>query len=154
MNILIGVISDTHGLMRPEALKALKGVELIVHAGDVGTPDVLDELKTVSPVVAVRGNMDSGAWSQRLPLTEFINVGSLLLYALHDINRLDLEPAASGFSAVISGHTHRPLIDNRNGVTFLNPGSAGPKRPKLPVTVALLQIKGRSLMPRIVELNV
>ena len=146
---LIGVISDTHGLLRPEALKAFQDTDLIIHAGDIGKPEVLEALRVVAPVYAVRGNMDAGAWALELPETEVVEIGEVLVYVLHDANRLDLDPAAAGFSCVISGHTHRPLIDNHKGVLFLNPGTAGPFRSK--GTVALLRLRGRSLEAQVVE---
>ncbi|HEX8947723.1 MAG TPA: metallophosphoesterase family protein [Dissulfurispiraceae bacterium] len=150
---LIGVISDTHGLMRPEALSALQGTELIIHAGDVGDPEVLQRLRSVAPVVAVRGNTDRDGWAAALPAREAVEVGEVMLYVLHNVHELDLDPAASGFSAVISGHSHTPSSEERSGVLFLNPGSAGPRRFRLPVTVALLRIRGRTLVPQIVDLN-
>lgn len=152
--MLIGVLSDTHGLMRPEALSALRGVSLIIHAGDVGAPEVLEQLRTVAPVVAVRGNTDQGTWAHTLPITEVFDTGSVSIYVLHNIGELDLDPAASGFSAVISGHSHQPLKEKRNGVFFLNPGSAGPKRFKLPVTVAILSIREKTIDARIIGLGV
>ena len=152
--MLIGVLSDTHGLMRPEALSALKGVSLIIHAGDVGTPEVLEQLRTVARVIAVRGNTDQGAWAHTLPLTEAVDAGLFSIYVLHNIGDLDLDPAASGFSAVISGHSHEPLKEKRNGVLFLNPGSAGPRRFKLPVTVAMLSIKEQTIDAKIIGLGV
>jgi hypothetical protein len=147
---LIGVISDTHGQLRPEALKAFQETDLIIHAGDIGKPEVLEALRLVAPVYAVRGNMDAGVWALELPETEVVEIGEVLLYVLHDANRLDLDPAAAGFSCVISGHTHRPSIDNRKGVLFLNPGTAGPFSSK--GTVALLHLRGSSLEAQVVEL--
>ena len=150
---LIGVISDTHGLVRPEVIEALRGVELIIHAGDIGRPEVLTALQAVAPVVAVRGNVDRGEWARKLPVTEVVAIGHILLYVLHDVHQLDLDPAAAGFRAVIGGHSHRPSVEERNGVLFLNPGSAGPRRFKLPVGVALLHLKGNSLKAELVELK-
>ena len=141
----MGVISDTHGLIRPEALNALEGVSLIIHAGDIGTRSVLNRLENIAPIVAVRGNTDRDGWGWKLPFTETVEIGGFSLYVLHDLDRLDLDPAASGFSAVISGHTHKPAIEKSSKVLFLNPGSAGPRRPDLPVSVALLRIKNNSL---------
>src|SRR5438034_823743 len=126
--ILLGVISDTHGLVRPEARRALHGSQLIVHAGDIGGPEVLQTLRSVAPVVAVRGNNDRGRWADRLKGTEIVQVGDVRLYVLHSIRELDLDPAAAGFRAVISGHSHRPSVEEREGVLYLNPGSAGPRR--------------------------
>lgn len=150
----IGVISDTHGLLRPEAVWALRGCERIAHAGDVGDPAILDALERLAPVAAVRGNVDRGAWADALPETEVVEVGSALLYVLHDLAQLDLDPAAAGFAAVISGHTHEPRSEVREGVLYLNPGSAGPRRFKLPVTVAMLTVSGDRVTAEIVELRV
>lgn len=150
---LVGIISDTHGLLRPEAMKALKGVELIIHAGDIGTPGILDELRAVAPVVAVRGNMDTIQWARELPETEVVEIGEVFLYVLHDLAELDLNPAAPDFRAVISGHSHRPCIEERNGVLFLNPGSAGPRRFGLPASVAVLHIRGNSLDAQLIALD-
>ncbi len=136
----IGVISDTHGLLRPEALAALAGCERIVHAGDVGSPEVLEGLRALAPLVAVRGNCDHGPWAERLPEREVVEAGGHLLYVLHDLAELDLDPSAAGFSAVVSGHTHRPDCYRRERVLYLNPGSAGPRRFWLPVTLARLTI--------------
>ena len=152
--VTVGVISDTHGLLRPEAATALHGAHLIIHAGDVGKPGVLEELHAIAPTVAVRGNVDRGEWATRLPLAEVVEVGTLHLYVLHDPAELDLDPAAAGFAAVISGHTHRPAAEVRNGVLYLNPGSAGPRRFSLPVAVARLRIVGQRLAHEIVHLRV
>src|SRR5262245_34735321 len=151
---LVGVISDTHGLLRPEAIAALRGSALIVHAGDVGSPDVLDRLGALAPVRAVRGNVDTQSWARSLPETETVKAGGLRLWLLHNIAELDLDPAAAGLAAVIFGHSHKPSIDMRDGVLFLNPGSAGPRRFKLPVTIARLGVAGPSIRPEIVELDV
>jgi putative phosphoesterase len=151
---VLGIISDTHGLMRPEAIKALEGVNMIIHAGDIGTPEVLDALRAIASVVAVRGNNDKGEWAHALPETAVVEVGDIALYVLHDIKALDLDPVAAGFQAVISGHSHQPAIVNRQGVLFLNPGSAGPRRFKLPISVARLIIRGGSLDAQLVELAV
>ena len=138
---LIGLISDTHGLLRPEALRALDGSDLIVHAGDVGKPEILDALKRLAPLVAVRGNIDKGGWADALPLTATIEAGSVAVYVLHDLQQLDLDPAAAGFHVVVSGHSHQPSRTERDGVLYLNPGSAGPRRFQLPVTVARLDLR-------------
>ncbi len=151
---LVGVISDTHGLVRPEAIAALKGASIIIHAGDVGTPEVLEKLRLVAPVVAVRGNTDQDYWARELPLTEVVEIGEVSFYVLHNVNELDLDPVASGFSAVISGHSHQPLIDRRNGILFLNPGSAGARRLKLHPSVAVLTVKEKSINARIIGLGV
>jgi putative phosphoesterase len=151
---LVGVISDTHGLIRPEALKALEGVSLIIHAGDIGTPDVLHRLENIAPVIAVRGNTDRDGWAFKLPFTETVEIKGVFLYVLHDLDKLDLDPAASGFSAVINGHTHQPAIEKTGKILFLNPGSAGPKRFDLPVTVALLRMMNNSLKAELLMLSV
>jgi putative phosphoesterase len=148
----VGVISDTHGLVRPEALAALKGSELIIHAGDVGGPGVLEELGRVAPVVAVRGNNDRGAWAEALPVYEAVEVNGTFVYVLHDLKELDIAPAAAGFRVVVSGHSHKPLIEERRGVLYLNPGSAGPRRFKLPVTVARLKPDGGGASAEIINL--
>ena len=149
---LVGVVSDTHGLLRPEVVKALQGVERIVHAGDVGSASVLEELRAIAPVVAVRGNNDRGAWASRLPVTEVVEVGEALLYLIHDLGELDLDPVAAGFHAVVSGHSHRPKIERRDGVLYLNPGSIGPRRFKLPIAFALLRITGLAVKAEVVEI--
>lgn len=151
---MVGVISDTHGLLRPEAVEALRGVERIVHAGDVGDPAILGELRHLAPVHAVRGNVDRGAWAGELPVTEVVEVDGALLYVLHDLATLDLDPAAAGFAAVVYGHSHRPNEETRDGVLYLNPGSAGPRRFTLPVTVARLTVDGEDLEVEIVDLEV
>jgi putative phosphoesterase len=151
---LVGVISDTHGLIRPQALRALKKSRLIVHAGDIGKAEVLSALKSIAPVVAVRGNNDKGPWASDLPPTAVAKVGEIQIFILHDVKDLDLDPAARGFGVVISGHSHRPSIMHENGVLYVNPGSAGPRRFKLPVAVARLRVRGRSVHAEIVELTV
>lgn len=138
---VVGVISDTHGLLRPEALRALDGSDLILHAGDVGKPEILDALRALAPVIAVRGNIDHGEWAAALPLATSIATGPAVIYMLHDLQQLDLDPAASGFQVVVSGHSHKPSRTERNGVLYLNPGSAGPRRFKLPVTLARLDLR-------------
>jgi hypothetical protein len=153
-DILVGVISDTHGLLRSEAVDALRGVELILHAGDVGKPEVLDELRLLAPTFAVRGNVDHGDWASQLAVSEIVEVGGRSFYMLHDIGELDLDPPTAGFAAVIFGHSHQPLIETRDGVLFLNPGSAGPRRFKLPVSVARVSVSASVLDPQIVTLNV
>lgn len=139
---LVGVISDTHGLLRPEAVEALRGSELIVHAGDIGGPEIIEALRAIAPVVAVRGNNDRGSWAEEFPLYDVTQVGSAFVYVLHDLKELDLSPEAAGFRVVVSGHSHRAVAEERRGVLYLNPGSAGPRRFKLPVTVARLRIDG------------
>jgi len=143
----IGLISDTHGLLRPEALRALEGCELIIHAGDVGKPEIIDQLQAVAPVVAVRGNIDTGEWAARLPLTAVVETVSPRIYVIHDIHELDIDPAAAGFAIVVSGHSHKASREERSGVLYLNPGSAGPRRFRLPITLARLDLsldRGRS----------
>jgi putative phosphoesterase len=149
---VIGVISDTHGLLRPEALQALRGSDLIIHAGDVGDPKILDELRAIAPVKAVRGNIDTGEWAMSLPEYEVIEREGVSIYVLHDVNQLDLDPVAAGLQAIISGHSHKPAIHTQAGVLYLNPGSAGPRRFKLPITVARLHIIDRKLTAEHVEL--
>ena len=150
----IGVISDTHGLLRPEALDALQGSDLILHAGDVGPREILDRLREIAPVVAVRGNVDTAIWATALPLADVVEAGGLQLYMRHDRAALDLDPKAAGFAAVIFGHSHRPGAELRDGVLFLNPGSAGPRRFTLPVTVARLTVEGGQLTHEILDLRV
>jgi hypothetical protein len=151
---LVGVISDTHGLVRPQAIAALQGSAIIIHAGDVGKPDVMEELRSLAPTFAVRGNVDTSEWAARLPTTQRIEVGALSFFVLHRIAELDFDPAAAGIAAVVFGHSHRPSIQTRNGVLFLNPGSAGRRRFKLPVTVARVSVSGQRLRAEIVELHV
>jgi uncharacterized protein len=146
----IGVISDTHGLMGPEAIAALRGSDAIVHAGDVGKPEVLDALRTLAPLTAIRGNVDH--WARDLPDREVLTLAGRHFYVIHDLHDLDLDPRAAGFDAVISGHSHRPKIERRDGVLYLNPGSAGPRRFTLPIAVAEIRISKRGLVPRLIEL--
>ena len=153
-DVMVGVISDTHGLIRPQAVAALVGCDLIIHAGDVGKPEVLERLRELAPTFVVRGNIDTGSWAARLPLTQRLEVGALRLFVLHEIAQLDLDPASAGFAAVVFGHSHRPLIETRGGVLFLNPGSAGPRRFKLPITIARIRVSDRRMRPEIVELQV
>jgi uncharacterized protein len=150
---LVGLVSDTHGLVRPSIAKALAEVDLIVHAGDVGDATVLERLGEIAPVVAIRGNNDRGEWAKPLPTTEVVEIGSAVLYVLHDLTELDLDPATAGFHAVVSGHSHRPKMDERNGVLYVNPGSIGPRRFSLPIAFALLRVRGAKLEARIVELQ-
>jgi uncharacterized protein len=150
----VGVIADTHGLMRPAALAALQGSTLIIHAGDIGAPDVLSALAAIAPVVAVRGNNDRGAWAEALPETVTVEVGACRLYVLHDVKSLALDPQAAGLHAVIAGHSHRPLVIERQGVLFVNPGSAGRRRFKLPVTIARLSIVAQALQAELITLDV
>jgi putative phosphoesterase len=149
----IGLISDTHGLLRPEALAFLRGSDHIVHAGDIGRAAVLQELATLAPVTAVRGNNDREPWAKAVRETEVLKVGEVLIYVLHDLAELDLDPAAAGFRCVVSGHSHRPAVEEREGVLYVNPGSSGPRRFKLPIAVAELQIEGASVAARLVGLD-
>jgi len=150
---VVGVISDTHGLLRPEVIMELTGSDLIIHAGDIGGPEILDRLRKIASVVAVRGNADRGPWAKALPTAESVRVAAMDLYVLHDVSDLDLDPRAAGFHAVISGHSHQPRIEHRNGVLFLNPGSAGPRRFTLPVSVARIHVRDSKLEVEIVQLN-
>src|SRR5262250_1472442 len=138
---VVGVISDTHGLVRPEALAALRGCDLIIHAGDIGSPAVVDALAALAPLTAIRGNNDRDAWARELPDTAEVEVDGAWLYVLHDVHELDLDPRAAGFAAVIAGHSHKPVIAERQGTLFVNPGSAGPRRFTLPVAVARLYVR-------------
>jgi len=148
----IGIISDTHGLLRPEAQRALLGVQLIIHAGDVGAPEILTQLKLIAPVFAVRGNVDTQPWAQELPLTTVVETSGFSFYVLHNLQDLDLKPQAAGFDAVISGHTHQAEQHHDAGILYLNPGSAGPRRFQLPVTLALLEIAKKPWNAQIVPL--
>lgn len=150
----LGLISDTHGLVRPEALAFLRGCDLIVHGGDVGTAEVLDQLSAVAPVKAVRGNNDSGAWADALAETELFRFNGTCIYAIHDLAQLDIEPSAAGVHVVVSGHSHKPAIERRDGVLYVNPGSAGPRRFRLPVAVAELIVRNGEISARIVQLEV
>ncbi|MBP7775813.1 MAG: metallophosphoesterase family protein [Acidobacteria bacterium] len=152
--LTVGVISDTHGLLRPEAVAALHGVERILHAGDLGAADVLERLRAIAPTTAVRGNVDHGGWAQALPMTEVVRLGALDVYMLHDLSTLDLDPAAAGLAAVISGHSHQPRADWKGGILYLNPGSAGPRRFALPVTVSILRVEGGTLTHQRLDLPV
>jgi putative phosphoesterase len=150
---VLGVISDTHGLLRPEALDALRGSDTIIHAGDIGKPEVIDRLGEVAPTHVVRGNVDKGSWAAALPTSELVELGEHRFFVLHDISELDVDPVAAGFAAVVFGHSHRPSIETRNGILFLNPGSAGPRRFKLPITIARVKMSAQRLRADIVELQ-
>jgi putative phosphoesterase len=150
--VIIGVISDTHGLLRPEAFAALQGSDHIVHAGDVGRPDILQELTAIAPVTTVRGNVDQGSWARKLPLTEVLEAGGVSLYVLHILEQLDLKPEAAGFAAVISGHSHGPKQEVKKGVLYFNPGSAGPRRFKLPVTLGKLVVEKGNVTGEIIRI--
>jgi len=149
---LVGVISDTHGLLRPQALDALRGCDLIIHAGDVGRPDVLAPLRALAPLHVVRGNVDYGDWAERLPMTARVDAAGRAFHVLHNIAELDLDPAAAGLAAVVYGHSHKPSIEMRDGVLWLNPGSAGPRRFSLPITLARVRVAADALSPEIVTL--
>jgi uncharacterized protein len=151
---VIGLISDTHGLVRPEAIEALRGVDLVIHAGDIGKPEVLDALKAVSPLVAIKGNNDIGAWAKPLPDTQLVQTANTKLFVIHNVKELDCDPAAEGYKVIISGHSHKPSILARDGVLFVNPGSAGPRRFKLPVAVGKLFIQNQKVNAELIELHV
>ena len=149
-----GLLSDTHGLLRPQTLPALEGVEHLVHAGDVGSPEVLEALRGRFPLTVVRGNVDRGAWAEALPLTETVELAGVLVHVLHDLGELDLDPASAGIAVVVSGHSHRPEIHRRQGVLYVNPGSCGPRRFDLPVTLALLHVSAKGVDAELVPLRV
>jgi putative phosphoesterase len=153
-SVRVGVVSDTHGLLRPQALARLRGVDVIVHAGDVGAPEVLAGLEALAPVTAVRGNNDRGRWARRLASTALLTVGAARLYVLHDVKALALDPRAASLAAVIAGHSHRPSLAERDGVLFVNPGSIGPRRFTLPVAMAILTVRGASVRGEIIRLEV
>jgi uncharacterized protein len=150
---VIGIISDTQGLLRPQAVEALKGVEMILHAGDIGNQQVLDSLRKIAPVIAVRGNNDKGDWAESLPDLEVVQIGDVSIYMLHDIKEIDVAPSGT-FNVVVSGHSHKPSVEERRGVLYVNPGSAGPRRFTLPVSVAHLHVAGKNAQAKIIELTV
>jgi putative phosphoesterase len=150
--LLLGIVSDTHGLVRTELLKTLQGVDMILHAGDIGSLAALQSLQALAPVLAVRGNVDGG-WASALPETAVAEVGDSLIYLLHDLQALDFDPAAAGFRAVVSGHTHEPAVFSRQGVLYLNPGSAGPRRFSLPISTVLLHVSAGNLHPEFLHLD-
>ena len=152
--MLLGVISDTHGLLRPEARDALAGVDRILHAGDVGAREVLEQLSLIAPVTAIRGNVDCDPWAYELPETEVVEIEGAFIYMLHDLGELDLKPAAADMRVVVSGHSHRPKMEEKNGVLYFNPGSAGPRRFHLPVSVGKLRIHGGEIAGQLLELNI
>jgi putative phosphoesterase len=149
----VGVISDTHGLLRPEAIAALRGSKMIIHAGDIGSSDVLDALRALAPVVAVRGNNDRDRWAHKIAETEVVDAGGVLLYVIHDVHEIDLDPQAAGFAAVIAGHSHKPRCEEKDGVLWFNPGSAGPRRFKLPIAVGRLHVEHKRVRGEILELE-
>ena len=149
----IGVISDTHGLLRPEALAALSGSEFIIHAGDIGSATILDRLAEIAPVTAVRGNVDREQWARNLPPTNVLEADGVAIYVVHNLQELDLKPEASGFAAVICGHSHIPKLEKKNGVLYFNPGSAGPRRFRLPVGLGRLIVEGCKVRGEILPIN-
>jgi putative phosphoesterase len=150
--VIIGIISDTHGLLRPEAVELLQGSEHIIHAGDIGAPEIVGELEKIAPVSAIRGNVDTQAWARRFAETEVVELSGVFLYVIHDVNAIDLNPKAAGFAAVISGHSHKPKQEAKDGVLYFNPGSAGPRRFKLPISVGRLTISEGQLIGEILPL--
>jgi len=148
----IGVISDTHGLLRPEAIAALRGSDHIIHAGDVGDPEILDALKRLAPLTAIRGNIDKSSWARRIPETEVVELAGIPIYVLHDLAQLDLKPEAAGLKVVVYGHSHVPKQETRNGVLYFNPGSAGPRRFKLPISVGRLTVEEGNIRGEIITL--
>ena len=150
---VIGVVSDTHGLLRPEALKHLVDCERIIHAGDIGSPNVLEKLQALAPVSAVRGNNDKGAWAEAIPESLTFQVRGHSIHVLHDLAQIDLSPAAAGIGVVITGHSHKPVVDEREGVLFLNPGSIGPRRFRLPISLARLYVSDTAVRAEIIELR-
>ena len=151
--VTIGVVSDTHGLLRPQAVEALRGSDRILHAGDVGAPEILEALKQIAPVIAIRGNVDTAPWATTLPLTEVLEVSGVSIYMLHDLAQLDLKPQAARFRVVVYGHSHKPKIEERNGVLYFNPGSAGPRRFSLPVSVGKLTVTAGQVNTELIELK-
>lgn len=152
--MIIGVISDTHGLLRPEALAALKGSDYIIHAGDIGEPQILDKLAAIAPLTAVRGNVDHAEWAQEIPATNILEIDGISIYVLHNLKELDLKPEAAKFAAVVCGHSHVPKQELKNGVLYFNPGSAGPRRFKLPVSVGRLLLANGQVESEIMKLEV
>jgi hypothetical protein len=151
--LTIGVISDTHGLLRPEAHEAMRGSDYIIHAGDVGDPSILDVLRGIAPVTVVRGNVDQGAWARALPNRDVLEAGGVSIYVLHILQELDLKPEAAGFAAVIYGHSHKPKQDEKNGVLYFNPGSAGPRRFSLPISIGKLRVENGAVQGELIRLQ-
>jgi putative phosphoesterase len=151
-HLKIGLISDTHGVLRPQAIRALDGAQRIIHAGDIGGPEILEQLGAIAPVDAVRGNNDKGAWAGDIPLYQALELEGVSIYVLHDLKEIDIDPKAAGFQVVIAGHSHQPRIAERDGIQYVNPGSAGPRRFSLPVTVAYLELAAGKARARIVEI--
>jgi uncharacterized protein len=152
--MLVGILSDTHGLLRPAALDALRGSNLIIHAGDIGRADIVEELRGIAPVFAVRGNVDTQDWAGSLPDTQTVSVGVHKFHVLHDLSELSIDPVQAGMAAVIFGHSHKPSIETRDSVLYLNPGSAGPRRFTLPICIARVLVSGKRVEPSIVHLDV
>ena len=150
--MIVGIVSDTHGLLRPEAVALLRGSEHIIHAGDIGSAEIVPELEKIAPVTAIRGNVDTQAWARRFAETEVVELAGLHIYVIHDVNALDLNPKAAGFAAVISGHSHQPKQEVKDGVLYFNPGSAGPRRFKLPISVGRLELVNGKVRAQICEL--
>jgi len=151
--IRVGLISDTHGLLRPQAVAVLHGSDFIVHGGDIGDAGILDALGAIAPLTVVRGNNDREPWASGIPETAFLQVAGVLVHAIHDLSRIDIDPAAAGVRVVVSGHSHKPKVEERGGVLYVNPGSAGPRRFKLPIAVAELIVVGNGVTARIIELS-
>jgi len=151
---VVAVVSDTHGLLRPEVFKHLNGVDRIIHAGDIGAPNVLEKLQSLAPLDAIRGNNDKGTWAEAIPETLFLEIRGHQIHVLHDLNQIDLSPAAAGMSVVISGHSHKPVVEEHDGVLFINPGSLGPRRFRLPIALAKLFITAESVRAEIIELRI
>ncbi|WP_313476454.1 metallophosphoesterase family protein [Stutzerimonas kunmingensis] len=149
----IGLISDTHGLLRPEAVAALQGCAQIIHAGDIGKPQVLDGLRAIAPLEAIRGNIDTADWAQVLPERLDLRIGGLTLHVLHDLKQLDIDPLAAGVDVVIAGHSHKPKVERRDGVLYINPGSAGPRRFSLPISLALLELNDGDAQAELISLS-
>jgi hypothetical protein len=149
----VGIISDTHNLLRPEALRFLQGSQMIIHCGDICRPGIVEELARIAPVTAVRGNNDEGVWAEELPECKLLRIGAISAYVIHDISKIDIDPEEAGVTVVLSGHSHRPCVEHRGGIMYLNPGSAGPRRFKLPVSAAELIIESDSVVPRIAVLD-
>lgn len=150
----LGVISDTHGLLRPEAVAALQGSDYIIHAGDIGAEDIIPTLQTIAPVAAIRGNIDHAAWTKQYPVDDFIELDDRLIYVIHDVNEINVSPHKASIDLVISGHSHKPGIKEKNGVIYLNPGSAGPRRFKLPISIATVEITKKKIIPQLIELSI
>ena len=152
-DLRVGLISDTHGLLRPEARAFLVGCDYIVHGGDIGSSEILDELAALAPLIAVRGNNDTEPWAARLPVSELIRVGNVFVYIIHNIEELDIDPVAAGVRVVVSGHSHKPMIEERGGILFVNPGSCGRRRFKLPVSIGEILVSGSEVKARTIELD-